>query len=610
MKVALVSMPWSDHARPSAAIGALLAFVRAQRPAWTVTPRYEYLHIAEAIGYPLYEKLAQDAYVAGELLYLSLLYPERVDASRAQFAARAGLAEVPAESFDDLRTVLDRCADDLARSLAEGEHDVVGFTTCFGQLFANLLVAERLKRLRPGVAIVLGGSTVSAEVGVSILAEYPAIDHVVQGEGELPLLALLDAIAGGGPVGSSSGVLSREEGRAPARPAPLHEVDSLDALPLPDYGEYAEHAIELGIDWALPVEGSRGCWWDRAARTGNPKATCYFCNLNVQWKGYREKNAERLIGEVRELSERYQITKVFFLDNIIRVHGITELARGIAALGKDLELFYEMRANVRPDELVALWEAGLTHAQFGIEALSSSVLKRIGKGTRAIQNLEAMKTCFELGVRHGGNLITSFPGSTDAEVAETVETIRRFAVAYEPCAISVFALGVNSTVDALRAEFGVTNVRNLDALSAVLPDKARTRLKLFDRNFDAANPADWTPVKDAVAAWRERQRAIGEPLLSYTDGGSFLRIIDRRQDHRIAVLEGLQRALYLGCMRIRSGREIAARFGEEAMDVMRQLVELDLVFEEGGRYLALATAQSARVAAARIRAEAADAEAA
>jgi ribosomal peptide maturation radical SAM protein 1 len=611
MLVTLVSLPWSAHPRPSAALGTLSAFLRANNPSWAVKSRSEYLRVATTIGYPLYTKIAQEAYSLGELLYLALLYPEREGAIREHFARTAPkmIKDVGVDAgragavFDEIRGTLARSADDLARDLAADSCDVVGFTTCFGQLFANLVVAARLKELRPRARVVFGGSTVSARVGVSVLEEYASVDHVVQGEGERPLSALLRAIEAGEVPGVAPGLLSRVDGRAPTAPAELCEVERLDDLPVPDYDEYAEMARELGVDWAIPIEGSRGCWWDRGRRTGNPKSTCYFCNLNVQWKGYREKGASRVVEELKELSDRYETTLVYFLDNIIRVRGIHELAGGIAALGKDFDIFYEMRANVRPDEILALWEAGLTSVQFGIEALSSKVLVKIGKVTRLIQNLEVMKTCFELGVRNAANLITDFPGTSMADVEETVGAIRRFALPYEPCATSPFGLGIDSTVDTLRDTFGITNVRNTESLRVGLPEQSWRRLKLFDLDFDAPGAVDWSPVYAAVEEWRARRRAVGGPILAYYDGGKFLRINDRRRDWDVFILQGRQRELVLFCARIRSRQEIVARFGEAALETLSRLVAVDLVFEEGGRYLTLATASSPRVAAARIRAE-------
>jgi ribosomal peptide maturation radical SAM protein 1 len=611
MHLALIALPWSAHTRPSAALGALAAFTRRANARWALTTRSGYLRVAERVGYRLYEAIAENAYSLGELFYLSLLYEERLAETRANFAAVASQRLQDATQgrdlrgiFDTVRAVVAQMVEEVARDIVEAHCDVVGFTTCFGQLFGNVLVAQRIKERRPETRIVLGGSTVSSRVGPSLLEEYSFVDYVIQGEGERPLSALLDDLEAGRAPVPRAGLLARVDGRAPKSATELLEVDRLDDLPIPDYDEYADLARDLGIDWHIPIEGSRGCWWDRGHRTGNPKSTCYFCNLNVQWKGYREKTAERVVEELDTLSNRYESTNVYFLDNIIRIRGIPELARGIAALRKDFRLFYEMRANVRPSEIVEMWEAGLEAVQFGIEALSTKALTRMGKGTRTIQNLEVMKTCFELGIHNAANLILNFPGSTEEEVNDSVRAIRRFAAGYTPLNTTGFVLGVDATVDRLRDSFGVTNVRNDDRLSVGLPETTFRRLKLFDLDFDAPPCANWKPVQEAVDWWRERQRVVGGPLLGYFDGARFVRIVDRREDWDVAILEGRQRAVYLYCMQIRSKREVLDRFGDAALGTLEALVEAELMFEEAGRYLSLATAATPRIAAERIRAAA------
>ena len=147
--------------------------------------------------------------------------------------------------FDRVLGILDGHLDEVAARLA-GEQDVIGLTTSFGQLFANLALASRLKRLDPRIVVVLGGSTVSSRVGVSILTVYPQVDYVIQGEGEQPLLALLEALGQGASPRSGAGLLARDEdGRPPSAPAPLSEVatevcDTLLVMVVPQQqGEWA-----------------------------------------------------------------------------------------------------------------------------------------------------------------------------------------------------------------------------------------------------------------------------------------------------------------------------------------------------------------------------------
>lgn len=617
MKLALVAMPWSQHARPSAAVGALSAWVRRALPEIEVVARSEHLRVAAGLGFDRYQIAESNAYTLGETLYQALLYPDRAQAAREAMSATPW-AEVPLEGaepvpatpearaacFDELLAELGPLLDEQVEDWLDEAPDVLALTTCFGQTFANLALAGRIKTARPETVVVLGGSTLSARVGPSLLRAYPWLDFIVQGEGELPLEALLRSLLAGGRGESLRGVLIQ----GATSPAELWEVPDMGALPLPDFDEYAALAEQLGVDWALPLEGSRGCWWDRTRRTGNPRATCHFCNLNVQWSGYREKSVQRVIDEVATMSDRYDNSRIYFLDNILRFRGVEALGAGLRDLGLDLDIFYEMRAQMRPWEILSMWEAGLTRAQFGIEALSNSLLRRIGKGTSVLQNLEVMKTCAELGIDNYANLITDFPGSTDEEVAETLRVIEDCASLYGPCQSSTFKLGVGATVDALPGDYGVSRIRTAARATAGLPPRLAAELDLLDLDYDERGPrADWRPVRQALLDWQRRHRPGAEPALEQREGGRFLLLYDRRRGLERTVLRGETAAIYRAFAAAQPVARVAAGLGLDRT-VVEQTVERlcaeRLLYREGERALALAMAPNARSAAQRIRASA------
>ena len=105
------------------------------------------------------------------------------------------------------------------------------------------------------------------------------------------------------------------------------------------------------------------------------------------------------------------------VDNVLPRKTSTEVFTKLDGLKKDLRLFSEIRATTSWAELKVMGKAGMQEVQIGIEALSTPLLKKLHKGTSAIQNLEIMKNCEALGIENISNLILYFPGSDERDVA-------------------------------------------------------------------------------------------------------------------------------------------------------------------------------------------------
>ena len=122
-------------------------------------------------------------------------------------------------------------------------------------------------------------------------------------------------------------------------------------------------------------------------------------------------------------------------------------------------------------------------------------------------------------------------------------------------------------------------------------------------------------MRAATGPWRARHHHLirydgvgwflGARPLYYYDGGTFLKIIDRRTGHRDFALDSLMRDLYLRCMEITTRAELELEFGRrcgahELDDILDELREVDLVFTEGDEVLSLAVAYRADLAVARM----------
>jgi ribosomal peptide maturation radical SAM protein 1 len=625
MRVALVSMPWLDGHVPSAALAALKAWVAAHVPGCAGAVWPAHVEVARRLGRPVYRAIQEDP-LAGEALYAGLVYPEGRDglfnllgAAFAADAAKTGTAPPPEADPAGILGVIDAHAAELAGRLA-ATADVVGLAATFHQLFANVLLGRRIKALNPSVFIVWGGSLLRGAAGPSFLREYTEIDAIVQGEGEYPLEALLGRLAAGqAPPDGVPGLLTRGNlDRFPAG-APVWEADDVAALPLPDFDDYAAAADPLSVEWRVWLQTARGCWWDRSGTTGDPKRRCLFCNMNER-RRYRAKPARQVAAEVAALVARHANPRVVLGDLCMRPTGLADLGRRLAAPGRQLQLQIELRAGARPRDVVALWEAGLAVAHTGVEGFSTAYLRRMNKGTTVIQNLELLKTCAELEIGNPFGLVTDFPGSTAAEVAESVANIEAYATAYPPPGfLHEFDLTAGSAVDMLRGEFGVEAVRNHPRYAEFLPAGVRDRLVLPHRVWaytPAGRPADWTPVREACRRWRAmheeiRAAALREgrtppKALVYLDGGDFLEITDHRDGTRRLTLSGMWRDVYLECLETRAFADLERRFTGAAdaarlRGILDRLVAERVMFAEDGRYLALALATRPDIAARRMK---------
>jgi len=314
-------------------------------------------------------------------------------------------------------------------------YSLLGFSICFAQLTSSLYFIREIKRHAPTVPIVVGGSACAGALGESLLHAVPQIDYVIRGEGELPLLQLMEGIMARrdqSQFNDIPGLIHRDNSQA----GDAHQqIPNLDELPIPDYSDYFRDMASLGSRHTflprLPMEISRGCWWSKRAHSKGGGG-CAFCNLNLQWRGYRQKSRERTVLEIDTLIKRHQLLSISFMDNLLPAKGLESLFHAIQRLGKSLRMFAEIRAKTSSSVLEAMAAAGVDKIQVGVEALSTSLLKKFNKGTTAMDNFEIMKNCEHPRLPDlTGNLILNFPTSDSRDVDETLNNLA-FAFPFRP----------------------------------------------------------------------------------------------------------------------------------------------------------------------------------
>ncbi len=291
----------------------------------------------------------------------------------------------------------------------------------------------------PG-AILLAGGPHPTHLAGEVFEDCPALDAIVQGEGETTLLGIVERLR----TAPHSELWKRTPGlilrEGPTLPQP--PLEDLDTVGIP--AEHLEADFLDQVGQLAYLSTSRGC-----------PATCNFCNTPEFWgTSIRFRSPASVLRELRLLHERHGLTYFSFRDDTFTANRgrVLELMEGIQVSGLHPLWNCQSRVNlVDEDRLVAMKRAGCEFMQFGVEHGSERVLALLDKGTDLRHARRALDLVRKVGMNVGIYLITGIPGETWVDVEETATFIRDTRPS--DCQISPLALYPGTRMfDQYRAE--------------------------------------------------------------------------------------------------------------------------------------------------------------
>jgi ribosomal peptide maturation radical SAM protein 1 len=606
--VELIAMPFGAAMSPS--IGLSLLKATLARDGIESSIHYFNIRFAELAGDEFYTKLAGARRpalreLAGEWIFSAALFDEaptrdeeyvdEILRNRASWGERAWMQRpLPKRTIDRVlraRAKVPAFLDECVGELVGRQPRVIGFTSTFQQHVASLALAKRLKAALPGTFIVMGGANCEGAMGAETVRQFHFIDAVVSGEGEVIFPRLVRRIIQGQSVDDLPGVRTRaniDQGDLTNAPA----VASMDDLPYPDYSDFFRQfgTSPLDREWqpGLFFESARGCWWGE-------RMHCTFCGLNGGSMRYRSKSQERALTELLTLAERYAGCDVAVTDNILDLHYFQTFIPALAQRNLELGLMFETKANLRKEQVRALRAANIRSIQPGIESLSDEVLKLMRKGVTALQNIQLLKWCRELGIEPAWNVLWGFPREPSAEYARMARLIPLLTHLPPPGSFSGIRMDRFSPNHFDADKLGFTDVTPLPSYRHIyaLPSKAIANLAYYF-TFRYAEPQQpETYVKPFLRALRNWQRTHRTSALFFADDAEKLVICDLRPvaKKHVTTLRGIDRVLYRACDAMTDGRQLADACGLARAEVSQRLqpmVDAGLMILDGTRYLALA----------------------
>lgn len=504
MDVAFAVVPFADIARP--AIGVSLLKAGLERRGLSAKIHYFNIEFAEIIGEDLYTCISDHTpsdSMAGEWFFADLVFPGQLPPEHEYVRNVLNPLLAPdmlrrfLESRRHRSELIKQCANTLMASGAR----IIAFTTTFHQTCGCLAIAKFIKEMPNPPLICFGGANCEGEMGFQILRSFPWVDYVCTREGDTVFPAFVEGYLRHGETAGQPGFLKRGDSCGISYP-PM--IDDMDTLPIPDYDDYVdtlrESALAGKIKCEIQIETARGCWW-------GARHHCLFCGLNGDTLLYRSKSPDRVFEELKYLYRRYGYNRIDSVDNILDHRYLTTVFPRLVEEGIQLEMFYEVKANLKLSQLAAMKYGGITMIQPGIESFSSQVLKIMNKGVTGAQNIQLLKWSEEVGVMPAWNILAGFPGESPAEYTWMAGLLPLLTHLEPPSGCAQIRLDRFSPLFDNAAAHGLRRVRPTMAYYYIFPLGRRELSRLayfFDFDYeDGRKPETYIrSLQNEITFWR------------------------------------------------------------------------------------------------------------
>ena len=626
--VCLVQMPYGAVSHPSIGLGLLKAYLSADGISAQVF--YGNLLWAEDLGLDAYMLIEQSCNndLLGEWTFSGAAFPhfhsdpkKFISLAYGSSLALSMKSLHPGFELGRLLLLARERAEDFVERMADSilaeEPRIVGCSSVFQQHCASLALLRRIRERSSGVITMLGGANCEGEMGRATHRAFPWVDIVASGEVDGFFAELCATLLARGPdlpaAELPSGVygpLSRgidESGRGEEAPRAL--LANLDETAIPDYDEYFSTLAATRLtDWVTPallVETSRGCWWGQ-------KRHCTFCGLNGIGMTYRTKSANRVLEELDWLSRTYRVPRIQAVDNILDMRFFKTLLPALRDAGAPYKVFFEVKPNLRREQLELLAAAGVRSLQPGIESLHDSVLALLDKGTTGMQNLQVLKWSRHLGIRLTWGFLFGAPGEDDDWYADLAGWIPSIVHLQPPSGLVRIRYDRFSPYHYAPERFGI-RLQPLASYSYVypLPEAELENLAYYFEDYSDVSRGDIDPTRPGaprpglaalgprIQEWKSTFWSAEPPVLSHRDTGRSLIVTDTRPVARARRLElrGVERAVVLACEQalpaVGVTRRVAVELGRklrwaEVKPAVDSLCERRLLLAHEDRFLSLA----------------------
>ncbi len=213
-------------------------------------------------------------------------------------------------------------------------------------------------------------------------------NYVIQGEGEMTLLELINALDEKRILDDIKGVIYTKDNDIKIN-ATRNVIQDLDQLPLPawdlvDIIAYKNIWIKSKTPFTLNIATTRGCPYK-----------CNWCAKPIYGNRYNAHSAKYIVQHIAFLKENFGVTRFWMCDDIfgLKPNWVQEFNSELYSNNLKINYFIQSRVDLllKDDTIEALSKSGLEEVWVGAESGSQKILDAMDKGTTVEEIYEATR---------------------------------------------------------------------------------------------------------------------------------------------------------------------------------------------------------------------------